>query len=86
MTAGIGVQRTAFRSVPGYSNAIEYVAFPAEADEEDLTDISCSRCGWEGDVRCYIAGNNLTWDCPGCDHEHHEDPVDRFGPDPDDRY
>ena len=61
------------------------LAGPPEADEEDLTDISCDRCDWEGDVRCYIAGNNLTWECPGCEHEHHEDPADRFGPDPDDR-
>jgi hypothetical protein len=58
---------------------------PPEADEEDLTDIVCSRCDWEGDARCYISGNNLTWECPGCEHEHHEDPADRFGPDPDDR-
>lgn len=58
---------------------------PPEADEEDLTDITCNRCDWEGDVRCYIAGNNLTWECPECEHEHHEDPMDRFGPDPDDR-
>jgi hypothetical protein len=61
------------------------LASPPEADEEDLTDITCDRCDWEGDVRCYIAGNNLTWKCPGCEHEHHEDPTDRFGPDPDDR-
>ena len=61
------------------------LAGPPEADEEDLTDITCNRCDWEGDVRCYIAGNNLTWECPDCEHEHHEDPADRFGPDPDDR-
>ena len=58
---------------------------PPEADEEDLSDITCNRCDWEGDVRCYIAGNNLTWECPGCEHEYHEDPADRFGPDPDDK-
>lgn len=61
------------------------LAGPPEADEEDLTDITCDRCDWEGDARCYIAGSNLTWECPECEHEHHEDPADRFGPDPDDR-
>lgn len=61
------------------------LAGPPEADQEDLTDITCDRCGWEGDVVCFIAGNNLTWECPECEHEHHEDPMDRFGPDPDDR-
>ena len=61
------------------------LASPPEADQEDLTDITCNRCDWEGDVVCYIAGNNLTWECPECEHEHHEDPADRFGPDPDDR-
>jgi hypothetical protein len=40
------------------------LASPPEADEEDLSDIVCNRCDWEGDVRCYIAGNNLTWECP----------------------
>ena len=61
------------------------LASPPEADEEYLSDIVCNRCDWEGEVRCYIAGNNLTWECPECEHEHHEDPADRFGPDPDDR-
>jgi hypothetical protein len=61
------------------------LAGPPEADQEDLTDIVCNKCDWEGDVVCFIAGNNLTWECPECEHEHHEDPIDRFGPDPDDR-
>lgn len=52
---------------------------PQECEEETLKDISCWKCDWEGDVVCYIAGNNLTWDCPGCEHEHHEDPEWRFG-------
>jgi hypothetical protein len=61
------------------------LASPPEADQGVLTDIVCNRCDWEGDVVCFIAGNNLTWECPECGHEHHEDPIDRFGPDPDDR-
>lgn len=55
------------------------LASPPEADEETLKDAVCDRCDWEGDVVCYIAGSNLTWECPGCEHEHHEDPEWRFG-------
>jgi hypothetical protein len=55
------------------------LAGPPEPDEEYLTDITCIKCEWEGDAVCYIIGNNLTWDCPECDYEHHEDPEDRFG-------
>ena len=62
------------------------LASPPEADEETLKDAVCDRCDWEGDVVCYIAGSNLTWECPSCEHEYHEDPADRFGPDPDDRH
>lgn len=58
---------------------------PQDCDEETLKDVTCWKCDWEGDVTCQIAGNNLVWDCPGCEHEHHEDPMYRFGPDPDDR-
>lgn len=61
------------------------LASPPECEEKTLKDIECQRCGWEGDVIAEIAGNNLTWECPGCEHEHHEDPMDRFGPDHDDR-
>ena len=61
------------------------LASPPEADEETLKDAVCDRCDWEGDVVCYIAGSNLTWECPSCEHEYHEDPADRFGPDPDDK-
>ena len=68
------------------NNAVEYVAFPEEAEEEDIMDVTCNACAWEGNVRCYIARNELTWECPDCEHLHHEDPADRFGPDPDDRY
>ena len=62
------------------------LASPPEADEHELKDAVCDRCDWEGNVVSYIAGSNLTWECPGCDHEHYEDPEDRFGRDPDDRY
>jgi hypothetical protein len=59
---------------------------PPSCEEEDLTDITCNKCDWEGDARCYISGNELTWECPGCAYEHSEDPADRFSQDPDDRY
>jgi hypothetical protein len=62
------------------------LASPPEADEEDLKDITCSKCGWEGNTTCTIYGHELTWQCPACEHDHSEDPKDRFGPDPDDRY
>jgi hypothetical protein len=55
------------------------LAGPPEADHEVLKDISCSKCDWEGDAYADIIGSNLTWECPGCEHEHHEDPEDRFG-------
>ena len=60
------------------------LASPPEADEEDLTDVNCRTCDWEGNVVAYVSVTELTWQCPSCGHEYSEDPRDRFGPDPDD--